>query len=75
MSSATARSEDAAALLAGLGFLGARVEAAGHDGGVAVIVVRPAERERLLGLDAAPLVARLRALGFRHVTLDLGDGV
>lgn len=55
----------AEALLAERGLAGTRVEALGDVGEIAVL--DPGERE-----IPDELVGALRALGFRHVTLDLG---
>lgn len=50
------------------GFIGARVGVAGHDRSIAVI-----GNVRLDAIDrVAALASRVKALGFRYVTLDLG---
>jgi PP-loop superfamily ATP-utilizing enzyme len=63
----------AAELVARFGFPGAVVEAGGHDGGVAIIVLPDRDRDRFLECETSPLVSALRELGFRYVTLDLAD--
>ena len=64
----TAQLQAAQRLLAGAG-LGAQVEIAGHASDVLVVHAAPADVARL-----RPLTDRLRALGFRYVTVDLATG-
>jgi pyridinium-3,5-biscarboxylic acid mononucleotide sulfurtransferase len=71
---APSREEAAARLLAEHGVAGAGVRAGGPEGEIALLSAPAAEWERLLDPEAAgELVARIRALGFRYVALDLGD--
>lgn len=58
-------------LLSQLGLGGVRVSAIGHEREIAALTVPPSHFERLLGEEGARLSARLRALGFRYVALDL----
>ena len=57
----------ARALLRAAGFSRAEVQAAGHDGTIAVISGLPPEAVSAL----APHAAAIKALGFRYVTLDI----
>jgi PP-loop superfamily ATP-utilizing enzyme len=63
-----ARIHAAEAVLAERGLAGTRVEALGDAGEIAVLSVG---EENLATEKVADLVASLRALGFRHITLDL----
>ena len=63
------RVEAAEAVLTGLGLTQKRVRV--HPGGLARIEALPEEAARVTE-NAAELDARLRALGFRYVTMDLG---
>jgi hypothetical protein len=64
----TAQLQAAQRLLAGAG-VAAQVDVAGHAGDVLVVHASPADLARL-----RPLTDRLRALGFRYVTVDLATG-
>lgn len=70
--SAGERLEAARRLLAERGPAGARVEAAGDGGDIAAIRVDDESLDALLGDEGARLSEALRALGFRHVAVDLG---
>lgn len=71
MSAAELRVERARAVLAELGVAGA-VRAAGEEGEIAAVVVAEDRfADTLVGEVAPELGRRLRALGFRYVTLDL----
>jgi hypothetical protein len=63
----------ARALLVDQGLFGAEISAEGPDGEIAALRVDAAQWTRLMEDEAAPLVAGIRALGFRYVALDL-DG-
>lgn len=65
---ATERESRAVALLAQEG-VAARVRSLGPDGEIAAVAAEPSSLGALRA--AAP---RLRALGYRYVALDLGDG-
>lgn len=64
----TAQLHAAQRLLAGAG-VSAQVGVAGHASDVLVVHASPADLPRL-----RPLTDRLRALGFRYVTVDLATG-
>jgi hypothetical protein len=59
-----------AAVLRDHGLEGVRLRGAGPESEIAVLAVGPADWDRLTGDAGAALVARLKALGFRHVALE-----
>jgi PP-loop superfamily ATP-utilizing enzyme len=61
----------AEAVLAEFGIHTAVLEVSGHDAEIALLTVPAAERDRLLDEVRAPLVQRLKSLGFRYVAVDL----
>jgi PP-loop superfamily ATP-utilizing enzyme len=61
-------------VLAEEGLAGAGVRAAGPDGEIAVVSLAAEEWARLLEPEAAGIVARVKAEGFRYVALDLDPG-
>lgn len=68
----TAREAEAARLLGELGLPGARLRVCGQEGEmVAVSVPEPQWARLVLGEEGRALSARLRALGYRYVTVDL----
>jgi hypothetical protein len=66
------RERRAGELLSRAGFPGARLSSAGPTGDVAAISVAPGERHALLGPAGRELIRRIRALGYRYVTLEIG---
>ena len=67
--------ERAERALAEHGIAGAAVRAAGPQGEIAVVSVAASEWARLLEPEAAGVVARVKAEGFRYVALDLDPAV
>jgi PP-loop superfamily ATP-utilizing enzyme len=66
-----ARIAAAAAVLAELGYRGCSVDVAGHEHEIAVISAGAAQHAVLLDARRADIVARIKALGFRYVAVDL----
>jgi PP-loop superfamily ATP-utilizing enzyme len=65
------RAAAAGRLLAEHGLAGAEVGVEGHEREIAAIRVRGGDWERLVGDEGVRLAARVKALGFRYVALDL----
>jgi PP-loop superfamily ATP-utilizing enzyme len=61
----------AESLLREEGFFGAQVAAEGPDGEIAAVRVDSSGWARLMEDESAPLIAGIRAIGFRYVALDL----
>jgi len=72
---APAAVEQARVVLQELGISGAHIEAAGHDGSVAVVTAAASGPDLLLDPLGDELVRRLKALGFRYVAVELDGGV
>ncbi len=72
MRSADARLEAARRVLVERGFAEGEVRAEGPQGEIASVRIAPEGWERLLGEEGREVAARIRALGFGFVALDLG---
>ena len=73
MSAAAERLRQAEAVLREAGLPEGRVDAEGSNGEIAAVGIPPAQWGRFEGQRGRELSARLRALGFRYVALDLGE--
>jgi PP-loop superfamily ATP-utilizing enzyme len=68
---ADARVAQAEAVLAQLGLDGVTVEVTGQEREIAVLAAPEPQAEELLDARRTAVVAKLKALGFRYVALDL----
>jgi PP-loop superfamily ATP-utilizing enzyme len=71
LDAADARAAQAEAVLAQLGVDGVTVEVAGQEREIAVLAAPEPQTEELLDARRAAVVAKLKALGFRYVAMDL----
>ena len=62
------------ALLEAEGFSGVHARVAGHEDEIVVLSAPTDAWARLVDPNAGPLLARVKQLGFRYVTLDLESG-